>query len=265
MPQPPPQHLPDHPPGPPVRPSELVEHKGRTSFDVALGILFFIPVIGLLPAIITVLWAAINLCRESIRRNAAVWLALSLGAVLFQFAIAPLVDRIGGRASSMAKTAGCAMNLSNLAKAIAIYGEMKADQWPPNLDALFQDDSLSPKMLICPSNWGPPEVKEGEGTSYFYCAPRSNTTPDDEACVIACDTIPVHPANFNIFRDGGLRVVLLSDFSIHRLPEAEFQQELQKPQNRRFAEELAKAANMTPQERLTYIVPSPPANMEGHR
>jgi len=32
-------------------------------------------------------------------------------------------------------------------------------------------------------------------------------------------------------------------------------QELQKPENHRFAREFAKAAQMTPRERMTYIAP----------
>jgi len=241
---------------PPVQPSSggVV----LANLTIVLGILsIIIPVMGSLCwpiggiLAMAILLAAI--ARETPVRRAVVGLVLCLCGSVIQFTVYP---RFVYHAKEMARSAGCEMNLKNLGKAIAIYREKNDDQYPLNQDALLQDGSQSNKMLVCLES----TLCEGDGSSFFYVAPRANSdAPADDACIIACDTEPLHPASkYNIFRIGGRRNVLLSNGDVQHYSESEFQQELQKPQNRRFAEELANGANMTPWERLHYPAPAPP-------
>jgi len=154
------------------------------------------------------------------------------------------------KAREAAKTAACNMNLSNIGKAVATYQSENHDQFPPNLEVFLKEDGgLSPRTLRCPSD-GLPDAPL-DGTSYFYCAPEGDDI--DPATIIACDVAPVHALSTGGRKE--LRNYLRANLSVQRCTESEFQQLLQQPENRRFAEELAKGVNMTPRERIKYIAP----------
>jgi len=209
--------------------------------------IFFL-VAGVLSAIAGLVLSVSALAKQTAGRGLAIrGLVLSLLSVLAVSLVASIVLPAELSRKGNAQAAGCGMNLSILGKCVAIYRAWNHDQFPPNLEALMDDGSggLSPKDLRCPTD-GPPDAAF-HGTSYFYCAPDG----DDETAIIACDIAPVHP------RGGGkkARNVLRADLSVHACTESEFQKLLQKPENRRFAEELAKGVTMTPQERVTYIAP----------
>jgi len=141
------------------------------------------------------------------------------------------------------------MNLVQMGRAIAIYQAENDDQFPPNLDVLLDDDdALSPRALRCPAD-STPDAQLNGGSSYFYCAPEDEA---DSTTIIACDVAPVHPRHRG---SNNARNYLRADLSVHPCTEPEFQQLLQQPENSRFAEELAKGVNLTPQERVTYIAP----------
>jgi hypothetical protein len=225
--------------------------------DAAVGFLLFVPMIGLLTAAATVVVSLFTLCfKPAARRSAVIWMMLCLCAVPAHFSYSLLL----ARARDCGKSAACGMNLSNLGKAIAIYRASYDNQSPPSLDAIMQDGSQWSRMLVCfhdPYFWDNRyRTDDYDGSSYFYCAPTNNDDydmPADKASIMACDTVPRHLAA--IFRFDRYYHALLSNHSVQRYTESEFQRELQKPHNRRFAEELAKGANMTPQERLHYIAP----------
>jgi len=230
------------------------ESRRLSPTDAAKSFLLFVPWIGLMATLIAIPLSAFPLLfKPAPRCRAAMWLILCLSAMPVHFTYNLLL----ARARDMGKSSGCAMNLSNLGKAIGLYRVSYDNQYPPNLNAILRDGQ-SGKGLMCPHD---PALRdnlwdEREGSSYFYCTPQNNDgydMPNDDASIIACDIAPFHLAA--VFRFDRCRNVLLSNGSVQRYTESEFQQDLQKPQNRRFAEEWAKGEKMSPQKRLHYIAP----------
>jgi len=208
-----------------------------------------VPVVILVLAIVGMMSAATAIARQTADRGQAVGkLVLSLFVVLLLLFAASVIAPPLFTAGNMSKASGCGMNLSNIGKAIAIYKAQNHEQFPPNLAVLLGEDALSPKTLHCPTDGSKALVN---GSSYFYCAPDGDKDVVSTT-IIACDIAPVHPV-------GGNRVItrnyLRADLSVQKSTEPGFQRLLQQPENRRFAEELAKGVTMTPPERVTYIAP----------
>ena len=210
-------------------------------------------VMGMMLAVAGITMAIIALAQKTTARSWAInGLALSILGLLFSIGLA-LMGPFVFYAKSQAAEAGCKMNLSNLNKNIAQYQSENNNHYPPSLEALVSSDKFSVKTVNCPAT----SDREWEGeSSYFYCAPLTDGDAQASVCIVACDAKPNHPTGF--FTLTGRRNVLWSDGSVQSCTESEFQRELQKPQNRRFAEEFAKGTSLTPKERMTYIAPAPP-------
>lgn len=166
-----------------------------------------------------------------------------LACLLVLWAIAPYL----AKSWDVSKAARCSMNLSDLGKAIEVYQSNSHGQFPPNLAVLLNEGRLSsPQILRCPKDNSPKTSLIG--SSYFYCVPEDDASA--RTTIIACD-VALHHYHDN---SNAARIYLLANLSVQRGSESYFQQLLQMPENRRFADELAKGIKMTPYERVTYTV-----------
>ena len=232
--------------------------KGLAVAGLVLGVLsvvsFCLPHLGGLLAIIGILLSARAISRKIAKDIAVMGLVASLCGLLLVAAHVTIMTRGYNHKGVMDKTAGCGRNLSTIDRGIAIYKGGRAEHYPPNLEAILEYSDVPPERLRCPAD------DVSDGTSYFYCAPWNDNTQEGTApavFIIACDVVPAHPAAgfFGPDESNKRRNVLWSDGDIQTCIEAKFQQELQKPENRRFAAELVKGVQMTPQERVKYIAP----------
>jgi len=222
------------------------------------ALMFLIPTVGLVVLTADLVWSVVALLRKPPDKRFAV--ARLIACLCLIVVCGAVVLSARAHYFRLHTSARCAMHMSYLGKAVAMYRAEHEDQYPPSLDVILQDGSLSTNDLVCVSNlpMGSQRMDDEGGSSYFYCAPchdDDDEVSDEDARLVACDIAPVHPVA--MFRFGRCRHILLSNNKVTRFTEAEFQRELQKPQNRQFAEELTKGVKMTPQERLTYIAPSP--------
>jgi len=236
------------------------QKKGLAVAGVVLGVLavvsFCLPLLSVLLAMVGMILSVKAIRRKTARDIAVTGLAANLLGLALVVANVAFVT-VGWNNHKVWKGIGsCGARISNIGKGVAIYQAEHADQYPPSLEALIQDNAiLGREDLRCPLD------DSSSGSSYFYCAPRNGpAAPAGEppaVRIIACEAAAVHPATgfFGPDESTKRRHVLWSDNSIQLCAEPEFQQELQKPENRRFAEEFAKGVNMTPQERMTYIAP----------
>jgi len=216
------------------------------------------PILGLFLAGAGLIWSTAALWPHAARRQALARLIVCLGLVAAQITVLIPV-RMNIYRLHVASI--CAMRLSCVGKAIAVY-QAEHGQWPRDLETLANSGGLSPRELECP-----PFDASTDDTTYFYCAPLANGPPDDqgdsqpqngEPFILACDIAPFHPAGlFDIFGPERCRHVVLSDFGLKRFTESEFQRELQKPQNRRFAIDLAHGVGMRSYERVKYTTLDP--------
>jgi len=237
------------------------QKKGLAVAGLVLGVLavvsFFLVWLSVLLAIVGLVLSVKALKRKTARDIAVMGLVASiLGLVLVAAFVA--ITTFGWNNKMAWDAAGsCSYRVSSIGRGIAIYQAAHADQYPPNLEALLGDGVFlyDHESLRCPLD------DLSDGTSYFYCAPRNNPTPQDgtlpASFIIACEAVPAHPVTgfFGPDESNNRRHVLWSDGRIRLCTEAEFQQELQKTENRRFAKELAKGTNMTPRERIKYTAP----------
>jgi len=226
--------------------------KGLAVAGLVLGILsVLLPGVGILLALVGIVLSAIAISRRAGRGLAIAGLLLSiLGLLIIPLTLMIVLPKLS-TARDLAKTTGCGMNLSNIGKEIAVYQYQPENngQFPPNLAVLIEEGTVLPTSLHCPTDgWSKASFN---GSSYFYCAPEGDEIND--AAVIACDVAPVHTRDLRGNKEA--RNYLRADLSVQTCTETEFQQLLQKPENRRFAEELAKGVNMTPQNRVTYTAP----------
>jgi len=223
------------------------EQKNRLAvWGLVLGIFsVFIPVAGMLLAMVGIVISGKALARKTLAGQgmAAAGMTLCILGWLAQLVLMLTLLPPLTNARELTKSARCAMNLSQIGKAIAIYGAAHNDRFPPNLDVLLKDGSLTAETLHCPAH-------TSAGCSYFYRAPD-----DDEigsGTIIICD-VAFHSRKYRVNNTD--RNYLRADLSVQRSSESGFPQLLQQPENRRFAEELAKGVTMTPQERVTYTAP----------
>ena len=122
----------------------------------------------------------------------------------------------------------CQTHLNVIGVGLIMYATENEDQYPPTLEDLIDENYLgqdSRKILRSPAD------NIDRSCSYFYFAPTSmNEVPPK--ILVACTYKDVY---------NGFRNVLQIDCTVTRLSNAEFQAELAKPYNARFAAALKKA------------------------
>jgi len=118
----------------------------------------------------------------------------------------------------------CLSQLHGIGKGVHLYAAGNNGQYPFALEDLIEDQYISRKMLRSPAD------KIDLACSYFYFAP--NTESPDEA-FMACTFDDVYKQ---------FRHVLYFDGTVKKLSETEFQAELAKPYNAKFAAALKQAA-----------------------
>jgi len=225
---------------------------GAAVASLVLGILsIFLPWVGVVLAIIGLVLAIVAKNKRTLSRGmATAGMILSIIGLVLQGLSLSMMIPVMSKAPKFARSAACEMNLSGLGKAIVLYRNKNGDRCPASLQVLLKDGIVTAKTLQCP------EDQITSGSSYFYCPPQDGGKQGN--AIIACDAAPRHITNSNPFWFSSTNDavnVLRADGSVALLNSSEFQQELQKPYNARFAAEYAKAASLSPQQRVTYSPP----------
>jgi hypothetical protein len=108
-----------------------------------------------------------------------------------------------------------------------MYCTENKDAFPPNLDVLVREGTVSAKMLQCPS------AGRNRQCDYFYLAPSGDAADALDDLLVACDLRGNH--------GGEGRTVLHASLVCKWVREEAFQAELDKPVNAAFAAALRKA------------------------
>jgi hypothetical protein len=237
------------------------QKKGLAVAGLVLGVLsvvsFYFACVSVVLAVVGLVLSIKAIKRKTARDIAITGLVASLLGLLLVIAFVAFVT-VGWNNKGVWNGIGtCGSRIYSIGRAVEIYRAENADQYPPNLEALIQDHAFyyGRELPRCPLDGS------SEGTSYFYCAPWNGPNAQEGApatnCIIACEVMAAHPVTgfFGPDESNKRRHILWSDGTIELYTESEFQQELQQPENRRFAREFAKGIQMTPQERVTYIAP----------
>jgi len=263
---PPPQYLPDRPPPsekpPPVQPGSP-HHRLVLGVMVVFIISVMVPPSGMTLAGIGLIWSTIALLRKTAAQRVAVArLFVWLGLLVVQVAVILPVHQNIGR---LRTATGCQASLTLIGKAIAAYTSDHAGHYPPDLETLVVAGHLHYyDAMECSAG----RTASGRATQFYkhaYCAPQDDgDAQNDVLTILASDiTSARRPTGlFDIISFEQYRYVLLSDLSIRQYTETEFQRELLKPQNRHFAEELAKGPQLIPWELWAPTAPVPPAVQE---
>ena len=131
------------------------------------------------------------------------------------------------QANELTNRTVCMSNLSSIGKGLTIYKGMHDNRFPPSLDALIAEGQPR-KHFVCPSV-EPDRRPAGQKFDYFYLPPESE---GDMSGILICD--------FRANHRGKQRNVLSVGMAVRRLTEPQFQAELARPINARFAEALRK-------------------------
>lgn len=209
--------------GPPPMPAPSVDvpsGNGKANASVVLGFVGLIPLLGVVTAIVGLILGILGLkSRDKI--TAVNGIVLCSVVLLLQVAGLALLVPALGRTQNLARRTAYAANLHLIDKAILIYEEDNAGAPPVSLSALVPGCISNPAKLHCPY------PKDPAQSDYFYFAPPKDSQP----LLMGCESTKNHD----------LRNVLTSDGQIGSMSEAEFQQELAKPENAAFAEAFRRA------------------------
>ena len=96
--------------------------------------------------------------------------AISTLMVLVAFVSIPILLPSLARAREISKRAVCNANLKAIGTAMAMYANENMEAFPPNLDTLVADGSISQGMLTCPS---------ADSANYVYVPGRTTNDPPD--------------------------------------------------------------------------------------
>jgi hypothetical protein len=107
---------------------------------------------------------------------------------------------------------------------MVLYANDNNDQPPPNLKALITTHFINDHTLQCPS------TQTHRESDYFYFPPGPK---DDPKALVLCDYKTNH--------GGEGRAVLVAGFAVRWMKESDFQAELSKPYNSKFAQALREA------------------------
>jgi len=240
---------------PPVPPLDSPSHRlGLAMYHLTVGAAVVLVIslmewpLGVMLVGIGLIWSVVGLFRKNANRRVAVArLIVCLGLLAVQMAV---IIPMRENTRRMASVTSCRICLTNIGKAIAAYTSDYGGQYPPDLETLVVNGHLaSGDWMECSVG----RVRSGRAPifyKHFYCAPPSDDDmQDDVLFILSCDVVPArHPTGLfdNLFSSERYRYVVLSDFSVQQYTESEFQRELQKPQNRHFAAEMAKGAQLMP-------------------
>jgi len=111
------------------------------------------------------------------------------------------------KARMQAKMAGSAMNLSNMGKAMAIYGANNQDKLPPDIETLMKDGNINEKMLVNPVTGR---------KDYIYVGP--DVPASDNTAILVYES-PEGRETVSVLR---------RDFSVTRMGVAELKRQLNK-------------------------------------
>jgi len=184
--------------------------------------LFFIPLvfIVLFCGPMAIILGIVALATKRAKKGFAI-AGLVLGVLMIPL-LTQLLDVLSDPPHTSKQTV-CALNLRGIGKSLDMYAAVNDDQYPSVLEALIEAHYLPPKMFRSRTD------KIDRPCSYFYLAPHKD---DPVEVFVACTFKGV---------DVGVRRVLCFDGVVRQLSEAEFQAELAKPCNAKFAAALKKA------------------------
>ena len=224
------------PPSP--HPAAPQKTSGLAVGALILGICGIVPFLGILLGGAGIVLGIVVLARNAGGRGFAIaGIVTGLGGlVIVQALFVPtFLPGLGGarELTSHPPRARCGGNLNSISKAIAMYGVDNEDAFPPDLEVLITEGTVSWTMLRCPSvqskmPWKQ-SAEENRRCDYFYLAPSLGAPRD---LLVACDYRDNHGEGRNVLYAGtGVKWIL----------EDAFQAELAKPVNAAFAAALRKA------------------------
>jgi len=197
----------------------LVQPRGSglsvTSF--IFGLVGIVPCFCGLPSLLAVIFGAVALIKDSAAKALAITgLVLGgLGLLMAPISAALMLPAIQA-AREAARRASCASHLHEVATGVMKYQSAHNDEYPPDLDTLVSDGLIKPEVLTCPSKRHAAEL------DYIYAPPADK---ESFSAVIACDAT---------MRHAGMRNVLYADGMVKAMPEHEFREALEDPENRNF-------------------------------
>ena len=144
------------------------------------------------------------------------------GAVLAAGPAAAIALPALTKARENARRTVCIHNLHQIGMAVQMY-RVDKNQSPKDLDALIEQKVITASGLKCPTANSPRK------SDYFYLPPADNAKAE---VIVVCDLAGNHPNGRN---------VLFHDGSVRWMSEQDFQTELEKPENAKFAEAIKKA------------------------
>ena len=230
MTQAPPTVTPPPPPPTPINPQPGTPKGGGMSIAAfVLGLLGFIPLCGLIALILGIVALVTNRAKKGLAIAGIVLGVVLMPTALLVSILLPSLNR----ARSLAKQAVCAAHLNAIGNSMVLYAVENDDRYPPTLENLI-DDGMTRKMLRSPAD------KIERSCSYFYFTPEGKFpfAPEGEVGDQAVETFIICTFD-NVYNN--FRHVLRADGSVNKLSTAEFQAELAKPYNARFAAALKKA------------------------
>ena len=205
----------------PVQPAVRKPGKGLAIAALILGIIALIPVLGILPGLAGLVLGLIALSKPAAKGLAAIGLVLSI--------LGLLISGVGifwgvGKARGGAQEAMCMANAHAVSTAVLFYQAAHNDQYPPSLDVLIREGTISAKTVECPA------LKVHQPGGDFVYAPPAKGSPS--MGVVLAEKQPTHD---------GKRTVGFADGHVQIVDEAEFQRLLTQPQNAAFAAAFNKA------------------------
>jgi len=236
--------IPTPPPvAPPASPPPQAGARKSSALAVGaliLGLCGIVPILGILLGGIGIVLGIVVLAKNAGGKGLAVGgiIAGLVGIVIGQalMVVIMLVPALS-RARELSKRALCGGNLNGIGKGIAMYATENNDAYPPNLQVLITEGSVSARMLQCPSAGG------NRRCDYFYFPPPGDPAEDpaedspyvwrDMELLVACD--------FKNNHGGEGRNVMYASMLTKWILEDAFQAELAKPVNAAFAAALRKA------------------------
>jgi competence protein ComGC len=215
-------------PTPPIGlPSTNGSSKALALAAFILGLCSIIPCLGFITGLLAIIFAIIALVKKTTRTWMAVTgLVLGITFPMASAVLPAIFVPVLGQARELARQAACQANMATLGQGMSIYKTEYKDVCPPNLDTLIKSGNVSEQSLHCPSSWNSPTSRD-----YIYVCPIKMCDPKT---IIACDCGTWHT-------NGG-RSILYTDGSVRfAKTDADFQAELAKPINAKFAAAMREA------------------------
>jgi len=179
-------------------------NSGLAIASLICGLIFFIPVLSVLPGILAVVFGIIAINQTRGGRAGGRGLAIAgliLGTLTVLFwgscLLAPLAgfNKAIRQAQQTAKQVQCSSNLQQIGAALSSYTSNNNGKYPPKLGALLDAGLVLPSVFVCPHTADTPapgsdgktqavNLEKGGHLSYIYLGQNLDQNSPDDAVVM---------------------------------------------------------------------------------